>query len=238
MIAALRSGEGDIIAAGFPFGSQTAPLLSLGPGYLEVEQLVVGRRGGPDIPNEKALEAYTLWMTGSSARIEYLESLRRSLPGVSWKILTAYSAEDLLQMVWNRSLPLTMVDSNIMSMNHHYYPELTVLLSLGPPRQLTWAADPRNRQLRQAINAWFDRKTTGETIKGLVDHYYSHLESFDYVDLARYRRRIKSRLPKYRPYFEAAAQKYKLDWKLVASLAYQESIGIPRQRAIPVCGGS
>ena len=228
MIAALRSGAGDIIAAGFPFGSQTAGLLALGPGYLEVEQLVVGRRGGPDIRNEEALEAYTLWMTGSSARIEYLETLRRVLPGVSWKILTAYSAEDLLQMVWNRSLPLTLVDSNIMSMNHHYYPELTTLLSLGAPRQLTWATDPRNRQLRQAINAWFDRKATRETIKGLVDHYYSHLESFDYVDLARYRRRIKVRLPAYRPYFEAAARKYKLDWKLVASLAYQESHWNPK----------
>lgn len=231
MIAALRSGEGDIIAAGFPFGSQTVPLLALGPGYLEVEQLVVGRRGGPDIPNEKALDAFTLWMTGSSARIEDLEALRRTLPDISWKILTAYSAEDLLQMVWNRSLPLTLVDSNIMSMNHHYYPELTILLSLGHPRQLTWATDPRNRQLRQAINIWFDRQATRESIKGLVDHYYSHLESFDYVDLARYRRRIKSRLPKFRFYFEAAAKKYKLDWKLVASLAYQESHWNPRARS-------
>ena len=228
MIAALRSGEGDIIAAGIPFGGQTASLLSLGPGYLEVEQLVVGRRGGPDISSEKALEAYTLWMTGSSARIEFLESLRRTLPGVSWKILNEYSAEDLLQMVWNRSLPLTLVDSNIMSMNHHYYPELTVLLSLGSPRQLKWAADPRNRQLRQAINGWFDRQSTRQTIKGLVNHYYSHLESFDYVDLARYRRRIKSRLPKYRAYFEAAAGKYDLDWRLLASLAYQESHWNPR----------
>ena len=223
MIAALRAGKGDIIAPGVPFGSQSARLLSLGPGYLEVEQQVVGRRGGPEIQNRKALEAYTLWTTGSSSRIEYLEELHRQYPGVSWQILTAYSSEDLLQMVWNRSLPLTVVDSNIMSMNHHYYPELKILLTLGHPQKLTWATDQRNRRLKQAIFTWFDRKETRETIKGLVEHYYSHLESFDYVDLARYRRRIKVRLPKYRSYFEAAAKKYKLDWKLVAALAYQES---------------
>jgi hypothetical protein len=33
--------------------------------------------------------------------------------------------------------PLTaadgLVDSNIMAMNHHYYPELTILLSWGQP---------------------------------------------------------------------------------------------------------
>jgi membrane-bound lytic murein transglycosylase F len=228
MISALRAGQGDIIAAGFPFGSQSARLLALGPGYLEVEQQVVGRRGGPEIQSESALDAYTLWMTGSSARIEYLEELRRSYPGLNWQILAAYSSEDLLQMVWNRSLPLTVVDSNIMSMNRHSYPELNVLLSLGRPRHLTWATDPHNRRLKEAMVKWFDRQDTRETIKGLVEHYYSHLESFDYVDLARYRRRIKVLLPKYRHYFEAAAHKYGLDWRLVAAQAYQESHWNPR----------
>jgi membrane-bound lytic murein transglycosylase F len=231
MITALKAGQGDIIAAGFPFGSQSARLLALGPGYLEVEQQVVGRRGGADIKDEKSLDAYTLWMTGSSARIEYLKTLRRTYPGVSWKILTVYSNEDLLQMVWNRALPLTVVDSNVMAMNHHYYPELTILMTLGAPGQLTWATDPRNRYLSREVQAWFGRKDTRETIKGLVDHYYSHLESFDYVDLARYRRRIKVRLPKYRPFFESAAKKFKLDWKLMAALSYQESHWDPRAKS-------
>ena len=195
MIAALKAGKGDIIAAGFPFGRQSARLLALGPGYLSVEQQVVGRRGGPEVESEKDLKAYTLWMTGSSVRIEYLKDLRRIYPDLSWQVLTAYNAEDLLQMVWNRSLPLTVVDSNIMSMNHHYYPELTIILTLGAPQQLTWASDPHNRHLKRAIHDWFSLHSTRATIKGLVDHYYSHLESFDYVDLARYRRRVKVRLP-------------------------------------------
>ena len=231
MISALKAGQGDIIAAGIPFGEQSAQLLSLGPGYLEVEQLVVGRRGGPEIRDKQALEAYTLWMVGSSVRLEYLQELRRDYPGINWQILTAYSAEDLLQMVWNRSLPLTVVDSNIMSMNHHYYPELTILLTLGQPRQLAWATDPRSRHLFQAIIAWFEREDTHKIVNGLINHYYSHLEAFDYVDLAKYRRRVKVRLPKYQAYFEAAANKYKLDWRLVAALAYQESHWNPRARS-------
>ena len=59
MIVALKAGQGDILAPGAPFGGQSARLLSLGPRYLEVEQQVVGRRGGPDIQSKKALEAYT-----------------------------------------------------------------------------------------------------------------------------------------------------------------------------------
>ncbi|BBO79832.1 membrane-bound lytic murein transglycosylase F [Desulfosarcina ovata subsp. sediminis] len=228
MVAALKAGRGDIIAAGFPFGSQSARLLALGPGYLEITQQVVGRRGGVEIRGEAQLDEYTLWMTGSSARIEILENLRQRHPAIHWQILSAYNAEDLLQMVWNRALPLTLVDSNIIAMTHHDYPELKILMSLQPSRQLAWATDPRNRRLIQAIHQWFNRRDTRETINGLVEHYYRHLESFDYVDLARYRRRIKSRLPRYRAFFKTAAQKYALDWKLVAAQAYQESHWDPR----------
>jgi len=231
MIAALKAGQGDVIAAGFPFGSQAIRMLALGPGYLEVEQQVVGHRAGPEIQNQEALEAYTLWMTGSSARVEILTAMRQSYPKISWQILTAYNTEDLLQMVWNRALPLTLVDSNVMSMNHHYYPEMRILMTLGSPRPLNWATDPRNRHLIQAMHDWFASERTRKKIKGLVDHYYSHLDSFDYVDLARYRRRIKVRLPKYRPLFEAAAKKYKLDWKLVAAMAYQESHWNPKAKS-------
>ncbi len=83
-----------------------------------------------------------------------------------------------------------------MSMNHHYYPELNVMLTLGHPQKLTWAMDPRNRRLKQAIDTWFHRLETREAINDLVNHYYSHLEDFDCVDLAKYRRRINVRLPK------------------------------------------
>lgn len=228
MIAALKSGQGDIMATGSPIGSVSARQLSLGPGYLEVTQQVVGRRGGPDINEPAGLSGYTLWMTAGSARMDDFQVLHRQVPDVGCQILTAYSSEDLLQMVWKRALPLAVVDSNLVSMTHHDYPELVVLMPLGPPRQLRWATDPNDRRLSGALAAWFSRTDTREMVNGLVEHYYSHLEDFDYVDLVRYRRRIKTRLPKYRRHFESAAHKFRLDWKLVAAQAYQESHWDPK----------
>ena len=52
-------------------------------------------------------------------------------------------------MVWNRALPLSVVDSNIMAINHPFFPELISLLTLGEPRQLRWATDPHNHYLRR-----------------------------------------------------------------------------------------
>jgi membrane-bound lytic murein transglycosylase F len=231
MITALKGGQGDIIAAGLPFGSQVTGHLSLGPGYMDVEQQVVGHRAGPDIRSEEELAAHTLWATAGSARLEILQALGSRHPEISWQILTAFNTDGLLQMIRRRNLALAVVDSNVMAMNHWYYPELNVKLVLDTPRQLRWATDPGDQHLSREIQAWFARKTTRTKIKGLVDHYYAHLGALNYVDLARYRRRIRARLPKYRADFESAARNYKLDWRLVAAMAYQESHWNPKAKS-------
>lgn len=228
MITAIKTGQGDIMATGSPIGSITEGQLALGPGYLAITQQVVGRRGGFDLREPADLSGKTLWMTGSSARLDDCAGLHETVSDVTCRILSAYSAEDLLQMVWKRALPLAMVDSNLMARTHHDYPELVVLMPLGAPRQLRWATDPNNRRLSAAVTAWFSLGDTRAAVAGLVEHYYSHLQDFDYVDLARYRRRIQTRLPNYRAYFETAARKFLLDWRLVAAQAYQESHWDPK----------
>lgn len=228
MVAAILAGAGDILAAGFPLDPQSSQRLLLGPGYLPVSTQIVGRRGGPPIRGKAALAEYTLWMTDGSASLESLEALRRTVPDVSWRVLNAYRPEDLLRMVWKRSLPLAAVNSHVLALNHYLYPELTVLQTLAPAGQLRWATDPRNRRLNQTIHEWFTLQTTRDIIDGLVDFHYSHLEALDYVELARFNRRVKTRLPKFRAHFEAAAASTGLDWHLVAVQAYQESHWDPK----------
>ena len=232
MIGELLDGKADILAPGFPFGQRSAHLLALGPGYLEVQQLVVGRRGGSEFNSlEDITQKTAIWTTAGSARLEILKKAVHQNREIKWLTLNDYSSEELLQSVWNRSVPLTVVESNILSMNRRYFPELVVHFSLGDPQQLTWAIDPKNRHLRRAIVSWFAREGTQERLNGLQAHYYDHLERFDYVDLARYRRRIKKRLPKYRTHFEDAAAKYGLDWQLVAAQSYQESHWNPKAKS-------
>jgi membrane-bound lytic murein transglycosylase F len=231
MVAALLKGEADLIAAGFLFGRQSARLLVQGPGYLEVTQKLVGRRGGPEIQKISDLKDIPVWTTGSSSRLGLLHKLKQKHPELTWQTLSDYSAEELLQMVWSRSLPFTIVESNVLRMNRRYFPELLSYLDLTQPQRIAWATDPKNHRLLRAMNAWFSKEEVKEKIKGLTDYYYSHLIEFDYVDLARYRRRISSRLPKYRNWFEEAAAQHGLDWQLVAALAYQESHWNPKAKS-------
>ena len=56
-----------------------------------------------------------------------------------------------------------------------------------------------------------------------MHRYYGYIESFDYVDIRAYQRKIKSHLPKYINVFKSAAAKYKVSWTLIAAQSYQES---------------
>lgn len=231
MIAALRNGEADLIAAGTPFGRHSTRLLVLGPAYLDVKQQVVGRRGGL-IPNDISdLSKSSIWMTSSSSRAETLKETELNYGDVNWNILSDVSSEELLQMVWNESLPFTMVESHILSMNRRYYPELVVHFTLGSTKKLAWAMHPQSRQLQREVVRWFATDETKNIIAGLAAHHFGHLENFDYVDIARYKRRIRQRLPKYKSHFEKAAAKHGLDWQLVAAQAYQESHWNPRAKS-------
>jgi membrane-bound lytic murein transglycosylase F len=223
MIEALLAGKADLIAGGFPFGRASARLVALGPGYLEVRKQVVGRRGGPVITHAKDLAQHPLWIIGSSAGLDELNLLKTAHPDLSWQIASQVGSEEMLQMVWNSSVPLTVVESNTLILNRRFYPELVTHMDLGEPQQLRWAMNPKSRHLQRAVQQWFAAKSTKDSLSSLLKYYYSHLEDFDYVDMARYRRRIAERLPKYQIHFEEAAQNHGLDWRLVAAMAYQES---------------
>ena len=231
MIDALRKGKGDIIASGFPFGEQAAQLLAMGPGYLEVQQMVVGRRGGPTITSTEDLAGTTIWIAPGSAHLEILKRLKTECETMNWKVSKNYDDETMLEMVWNQNIPLTLVGSNILKMNHRFFPELRVHLGLDATRYLAWAMQPTSRHLRQAVTKWFALPATQEFIDGLIEHYFSHLDYFDYVDMVRYRQRIQKRLPAYQDLFKAAAEKYGFDWQLIAAQAYQESHWDPKARS-------
>lgn len=231
MIEALLAGKADIVGAGLPFGQAAARLVALGPSYMEVNEQVVGRRGGPKITNAQELAEIPVWLTNTSAGLEQLKRLKAQYQGLSWQTLSEYSSEEMLNMVWNGSLPVTVVESNILKLNRRFYPELVVHFNLGERQQLRWAMNPQSRHLQRAVVQWFSKVNTEERIVGLVNHYYSHLEDFDYVDIARYRKRISNRLPKYKSHFEEAAKECGLDWQLVAAQAYQESHWNPRAKS-------
>jgi membrane-bound lytic murein transglycosylase F len=223
MAPALLRGEADIIAAGFAVSKRFNGLLAFGPTYMEVTPQLVGRRSGPSPRGMPDLVGESVWVNAGTSYEELLREQKAECPDLSWFSVPGYETEELLEMVARGIIPFTVADSTLVASSQRYYPQLVALFPLAESTQLAWAMDPRCRQLQAAVYHWFKRPETAVFIERLKQHYYGHLELFDYVDLVTYHRNVRDRLPDYRKYFEAAARRYGLDWRLVAALAYQES---------------
>jgi membrane-bound lytic murein transglycosylase F len=223
ILMAMRQGQGDIAAAGIIRTEQREKTYSFGPGYLSVQQQVVARRNHQFPRTVEDLVGMDIMVLGDSVHHERLQAISNDVPDLSWAVSYDLSVEQLMEKVWRREIHATVADSNIVDINRRYFPELLVAFPLSRSKQLAWVVRQGDDELMSALHQWFAQFDASGTLASLKEKYYGHAQVFDYVDIATFHRRIRNRLPLYRHYFEEAAQRHDLDWKLLAAMSYQES---------------
>lgn len=221
----IRLGNGHIAAAGI---TQTEGRIQekfiFGPVYQHVEEQMVCRRNNGTLPKGPGdLKNVSLSIIEGSSYQESLIALKEDHPSLIWISVADVSTEQLLEQVWRKEIDCTVADSTIFNINRRYYPELVVVFSISEPQEISWILAPQQAGLNQKLDNWFQEITENGYLEHLYEQYYGHVEIFDYVDMRRYLRRIKERLPKYQKVFEKAGKKENIPWPLLAAQAYQES---------------
>ena len=231
VLADLAAGGADVAAAGLSRTPERARRFLFGPVYQQVQQQVVCRRGGARPRTPAQLARLTLVVPAGTSYAERLQVLARGVPDLRWTAEPGLDTETALERVWQRKADCTVADSNIVAVVRRYFPELSVRFALGEPDELSWMFPASAHRLRDAAREWFTRYAASGELQRLHEKYYGFIESFDYVDVRAFRRRIRTVLPRYRPLFERAAARHGLDWMLLAALSYQESHWNPRARS-------
>ncbi len=231
VLAMIRQGKADIAAAGLTRTAERENGFLFGPAYQEVRQQVVCRRGGARPKTVKELADVELMVPANSSYVERLQSIKLRYPEIDWREDENLNTENLLEQVWKKELECTIADSNIVAINRRYFPELSVRFDLGKPQSLAWILPVNAPRLREKIKAWYQVIANNGELSELKEKYYGYIEVFDYVDTRTLTRRIKRVLPKFRPMFEQAGQRYGIDWTLLAAQSYQESHWNPRAKS-------
>ena len=104
------------------------------------------------------------------------------------------------------------------------HPELRAGYELAGTTPLVWLFPDRGDTSLEGEAGRFlqSLRETGE-LERLLDRYLGHLETHDLVDTLTFERRVHDRLERFRDLFEDAGEKYNLDWRFIAAVAYQES---------------
>lgn len=219
----LESGKAEIGAASLTTAGAQRNGVTFGPGYQEIEPLIVYRRGTPRPLKLADLVGGRLDVVAGSSHAALLEKLRAEEPLLTWVEHTSRSSDELIRRVADGEIDYTVADSHLFELLRNFYPELRVAFALGPVDRLAWALPEGDDELRESIAAYFaEIEATGE-LKRILDRYYFASSEFDYVGSRAFMRHVSTRLPRYRDFFLEAARSTGVDWRLLAAIAYQES---------------
>ena len=229
----LLNGDAQIAAAGFTREQTDAYDVMYGPAYSSASEQVIYRRRNYKPESLADLQEGRLMVTAGSRHASTLRRWQRQeLPTLSWRETPDLDASDLLQMVSDRELDYTLVNSNEFRLVQSYLPNLDVAFTLGEVQTVAWVMPPlADGSLREKAFDFFLRPETGMLMMTLSERYYGHVGQFDYVGAHRFLRNSRRVLPEYRPAFEKAAEKYGFDWRLLAAMGYQESHWNPKARS-------
>ncbi|NQD92650.1 membrane-bound lytic murein transglycosylase MltF [Pseudomonas sp. CrR25] len=196
--------------------------------YLEVTPQIIYRSGQQRPTRPDDLLGKRILVLKGSSHAEQLAALKAQLPELSFEESAAVEVVDLLRMVDEGQIDLTLVDSNELAMNQVYFPNVRVAFDLGDSQGLGWAvASGEDNSLLEEINAFLGRAQQNGSLKRLTERYYGHVDVLGYVGAYTFAKHLQQRLPRYEKHFRHAAQTQGLDWRLLAAMGYQESLWQP-----------
>ena len=231
MLPGLKNGSAAIIAAGMAITPKRSKQAAFSDGYMTIQQQLISNRRSSTIKELEDLSGQVIHVRRASAYQERLEELQKQGFKFAIKLHNDLPTEELIQLVADGDIELTVVDSNIALLNRRHYPGAVIAGAISDQQHLGWAMHPEADRLRAKINSFFKTIKDNGRFDEIYDKYYGKVGSIDYVDLTVFHRRIKSRLSRYSPFIKAAAKKHGFDWRLIAAQIYQESHLDPRAKS-------
>jgi membrane-bound lytic murein transglycosylase F len=200
-------------------------------GYLDVEQHIILHKNDGKTKKIEDLAGRTVHVRRGTTYEEALKKWKAKGLDIKIKSYDDMPTEELIRMVAEKEIDITVADSHIAELNRRYYPDVRLAFPLGEPLKLGWAVKKGEQSLLDAINTFLQDTKESGAFQRIYDQYFANVEIFDYVDLKKYHRRLNKRLPQYKAIIQRAARKHDFDWRLIASVIYQESHFNPKARS-------
>ncbi len=127
--------------------------------------------------------------------------------------------EDLIEMVANGEIPLTIVDSDIARINRTYYNSLDIGLPVSFEQRAAWGVSPKKPWLADSITEWMGQAEPRKAQARILKRYFelskeSPALSIDFS---------KGRISPYDRFFRQYANEIGWDWRMLAAQGYTES---------------
>ncbi len=236
----LKSGAIDIIASNLAATLEKNEGIKFTHPHSFSRQVLIQQRYKPDtessgnreyntlIRNQLDLAGETIYVQKESAYAKRLRNLAQEI-GDSINIveIADYEVEQLIGLVASGEIKYTVCDENLARVNLNYYPNLDVETAISFPQKLSWAVRSTSPDLVNVINNWLISFKKTSRYSRIYQKYYLNKRSVHLVDEGFHS--IKGgQVSDFDEIIKEESNKFNWDWRLIASLIYQESRFLPR----------
>jgi membrane-bound lytic murein transglycosylase F len=233
----LNKGEGDVLAFPLTITPERTNYVTFTNPHFTTHQVLVQKKPAnwrmqaPETLEKKfirqpeQLSGQEVYVMKGSAFRDRLVELNTQLPTpihIKEDSATA-ETESLIQKVATGEIKFTVTDQVIANINTLYYSNLDIQTVLSEPQQIAWAVRTNSPQLHTEINVWLDKTKKSGVYNVIYNKYFKSSR----LALARIKDDYSSlaggQLSPFDAQLKKGAEQIGWDWRLVASVVYQES---------------
>jgi len=234
-IEMLNTGEADILAVDLSIDSVRAKLIRFTQPVGRTRQVLVQRKpnrwstmsqeeiGKNLLRNKFSLSGKTVYAQSGSAAATSLSELNEKNGNRITIIEVPFDAEKLISLISNHEIDYAVCDENIAKVNAGYYPVIDAETAITSEQDLGWGVRKQNSgNLAGSLNSWISTFANSNFYSLLYAKYFrnswsAHIVKSDYYTL------LTGKVSPYDMQIKSFSDSIRWDWRLLASLIYQES---------------
>lgn len=232
--ASLASGKVDLIAMGLSINSDRNSLVDFTVPMWQTRQVLVQRKpenwrrmasmeevSAKLVRNPLDLAGKMVYIPRHSAYAQRLRNLQQEIGDSIIIVEFPQTSERLIEMVAKGEIDYTVSDEHIASVNQKYFPDIDVNTPISFPQNVAWAVNKNSDSLRNSINQWIDGFMNTKIARFIYNKYFVNPRSLQFAH--KYYSARSGKISSWDEVLKKSSKEINWDWRLLASLVYQES---------------
>lgn len=225
LVNMLLEGEGDLIAYPLPITKAFKDTLTFCGEDIVTHQVLVQRNSTRKL---KALTNVTDLIDKKvyakpGKHLDRLHNLDKELGGgilIQSVTNDSITNEDLMMQVSQGTIDYAIGDNDLARLNKTYYPNLNINLAVSFDQRASWAVRQNTPLLAKAANDWHKSNATSPAYKASAKKYFEASKRLPHGPILSIK---DGKISHFDDLFKKYAKEIGWDWRVIASLAYNES---------------
>jgi membrane-bound lytic murein transglycosylase F len=225
LVNMLLRGEGDLIAYPLPVTKEWKDTLTFCGEDIITHQVLVQRNQTKKqdiLTNVTELIDKEVYAKPGK-HLDRMENLNKELGGgiiIHEVTNDSITYEDLIMQVSNGTIDYAVADNDLARLNKTYYPNLHIKLAVSFDQKASWAVRKTSPLLCEAANQWHKENQTSPAYKASAKKYFEQSKRVPHGPILSIK---DGKISHFDHLFKKYAKELGWDWKVIASLAYNES---------------